>query len=133
PFNGRTLLHQAAIAADWAMVEGLLALGADATAGVHSPLYRLANECGHPGGAAIVPLLIQAGASIDAREGPKKCTALHMAARRGHGEIATALIDAGPTLDIPDSVGPTPLRRALTCRKPAVAALLLSRGAVTTE
>jgi ankyrin repeat protein len=52
-----------------------------------------------------------------------------MAARRGNQEIAAALLDCGASLEARDSLGHTPLRRAVNCNKPGVAELLLSRGA----
>jgi ankyrin repeat protein len=59
----------------------------------------------------------------------KRCTALHMAARRGNVEVAAALLDCGADIEARDSLGETPLRRAVNCNKTEVAALLLSRGA----
>jgi len=52
-----------------------------------------------------------------------------MAARRGNLEIAEALLDCGARIDARDSLGDTPLRRAVNCGRIQVAALLLSRGA----
>ena len=125
--TGRTLLHVAAGAGNLAIVELLLRAGADpnaATSGGHPPLYSVANECSWPGGAAIVRALIAAGARVDASGGVKRCTALHMAARRGNCEIAQALLDCGADPEAQDSQGVTPLRRAMNCRQPQVAALL---------
>jgi ankyrin repeat protein len=56
---------------------------------------------------------------------------LHMAARRGHVEIAQALLDCGATLQALDSKGDTPLQRAINCRQHGVSRLLLERGAAT--
>ncbi len=127
--HDRTLLHAAAAAGDAAFVELLLDLGADVSAGAHSPLYCVGNQCIAPGGADVVRILARAGAVVDAPEGPKRCTALHMAARRGNVDVAAALIDCGADIEARDSTGVTPLRRAINCRKPAVAALLRSRRA----
>jgi len=112
-------------------VELVLRLGAgpDTTdAGGNTPLYCLANECKTPGGAHVVRVLIEAGASVDARDGVKHCTALHMAARRGNVEVAEALLDCGAANEVRDSLGDTPLRRAVNCNKTELAALLLARG-----
>jgi hemoglobin len=131
-YNGRTLLHGAAAAGDLATVELLLHLGAEpdiTDAGGHTPLYSLANECKGPGGAKVVQALVQAGAHVDACEGVKHCTPLHMAARRGNRDIAEALLDYGAGIEVRDSQGETPLRRAVNCNKTEVAALLLARGA----
>jgi hemoglobin len=130
--HDRTLLHAAAAAGDAGFVALLLKLGADVSAGVHSPLYCVGNECLTPSGADVVRLLVQAGADVNAAEGPKRCTALHMAARRGNVDVAAALLDCGADIDSRDSNGVTPLGRALNCRKPDVAALLQARGADAT-
>jgi ankyrin repeat protein len=66
---------------------------------------------------------------VDASDGVKHCTALHMAARRGNVEIAEALLESGADIEAPDSLGETPLRRAVNCDKTDVAKLLLARGA----
>jgi len=131
-YSGRTLLHGAAAAGNLSIVELLLRLGAEpdmADAGSHTPLYCVANECKARGGASVVRALVQAGARVDASDGVKHCTALHMAARRGSVEIAEALLDAGADIEAPDSLGDTPLRRAVNCDKTDVAAMLLARGA----
>jgi hemoglobin len=133
-FAGRTLLHVAAAQGNLSMVEFLLRLGADPNAmdgGRHTPLYSAGNECQTPGGPDVVRALVRAGAAVDANDGVKHCTALHMAARRGNVEIAVALLDLGADIDARDSLGVTPLRRALNCKKPGVVSLLLSRGAKT--
>ena len=130
-YAGRTLLHEAAAQGNAAMVESLLRLGADVDAkdgGRHTPLYCVANEQ-RSGGADVVRLLVQGGADVNANDGAKRCTALHMAARRGNVEIAEALLDCGAELDARDRLGDTPLRRAVNCRKVQVAALLIGRGA----
>jgi truncated hemoglobin YjbI len=130
-YSGRTLLHGAAAAGNLATVELLLRLGAgpDITDdGGHTPLYCVANECKVAGAADVVRALVQAGASVDARDGVKHCTALHMAARRGNVEVAEALLDCGAGIEVRDSLGETPLRRAVNCNKTDVATLLLARG-----
>jgi len=66
---------------------------------------------------------------VNACDGSKRCTPLHMAARRGYEEIAAALLDCGAQLDPRDILGETPLRRAVNCNKSGIAALLASRGA----
>ena len=130
-YSGRTLLHGAAAAGNLTTVELLLRLGAGpgvTDAGGHTPLYCLANECKVRGAAKVVRALVEAGASVDARDGVKHCTALHMAARRGNVEVAEALLDCGAGIELRDSLGETPLRRAVNCNKTDVAALLLARG-----
>jgi hemoglobin len=129
---GRTLLHAAAAAANLALVELLLQLGAEpdrTDGGGHTPLYCVGNECKMPGGAKVVRVLVHAGANVNARDGAKRCSALHMAARRGNKEVVEALLDCGADIESQDSLGDTPLRRSVNCNKTEVAALLVQRGA----
>jgi hemoglobin len=126
----RTLLHDASGAGNAAMVTLLLELGADPNAadrGGRTPLYCVANECRSETGAAVVRLLIAAGADVHAQLGVQRCTALHMAARRGSVAIAAALLECGAPLAARDRRGDTPLQRAVNCRKSEVAALLRAR------
>jgi hypothetical protein len=129
---GRTFLHEAAAAGNAPTTELLLSLGADPNArdnSGHAPLYSLANECSVDGGATTVRTLAHAGADINAADGVKRCTPLHMAARRGNLPIAEALLDCGANIEARDSAGDTPLRRAVNCDKVLFVSLLLSRGA----
>ncbi len=126
---GRTLLHEAAACGSTPMVKLLLDSGADPNAldgGRHTPLYSVGNECLGEGGPEVVRLLVKSGADVNACGGSKRCTALHMAARRGNVEVARALLECGADLHARDSRGATPLQRARNCRKSAVAAFLLS-------
>ena len=129
-YSGRTLLHAAAAAGNLLIVEALLERGVDANisdAGGHTPLYSVGNECS--GGAAVVKALIRGGAKVDACGGVKRCTALHMAARRDYVEVSEALVACGANIEARDSLGETPLRRAINCGQTGVAALLLAKGA----
>jgi truncated hemoglobin YjbI len=129
----RTLLHDAAAAGDLDLVELLLDLGAGHTPDddrARSPLYCVGNGCGAPGGGRIVHVLLQrTSAQVNATHGVKRCTALHMAARRGNVEVIEALLDEGADIEARDSMGDTPLRRAVNCNKVEAARLLLARGA----
>ena len=130
-YGGRTLLHYAAGAGCLEVVEALLRLGTDP--GMeddrgHTPLYRVASECGTEAGPEVVRALVRAGADVNARGGVTRAAALHMAARRGHVEIARALLDCGADIAARDSKGDTPVERARNCRKETVARLLQEGG-----
>jgi ankyrin repeat protein len=131
--GGRTLLHDAAGTGNVNLVEQLLDMGAGKTAEddqARSPLYCVGNECSAPGASQIVRALLQRSATnVNAVHGVKRCTALHMAARRGNVEVIRALLDGGADMEARDSVGDTPLRRAVNCNQVEAARLLLVRGA----
>ncbi len=128
-YYSRTLLHTAAALGLAETVEVLLAAGADPNGPGHAPLYCLANEYRGAGGGPIVRTLVQAGARVDACDNVKKCTALHMAARRGSVQIAEALLECGADIDARDAARVTPLGRAINTRQKAVADFLRGRGA----
>ena len=131
-YSGRTLIHAASAAGNLTIVELLLRLGADPNAkdsGGHTPLYCAGNECTVSSGETVVRALVRGGANVNACDGVKHCTALHMAARRGNVEVAKALLDCDAEIEARDSLGDTPLRRSVNCGKTEVAKLLLSRGA----
>jgi hemoglobin len=131
-FAGTTLLHFAAGSGCLEVVALLLRLGVDPNLqgrGDHTPLYCVANECASEAGPEVVRALVRAGADVNACGGVTRATALHMTARRGHVEIARALLDAGAALNAKDRKGDTPLQRAINCRKNEVSQLLRERGA----
>ena len=126
-FAGKTLLHFASGACCLRVVETLLRLGADPNtqdSGGHTPLYRVANECGSDAGPDIVRALVHAGSDVNACSGVTRTTPLHMAARRGFMGIAQALLECGAAVEAKDTKGDTPLQRALNCRRTEVARLL---------
>jgi len=134
-FGGRTLLHYAAGAGCVELVLSLLRHGTAPDipdGGGHTPIYRAANECASEAGPEVVKALVRAGAHVNACGGVTRETALHMAARRGHLEIARTLLDCGAAIEARDSKGDTPLQRAINCRRDAVVRLLMERGAVRT-
>jgi hypothetical protein len=139
PFGaGQTLLHRAAAVWDTAFAEILLELGADPnrreSAG-HTPLYRAGNRFPRPASASgttassLVSLFCAKGADLDAADGVKRCAPLHMAARRGHADLARALVESGANIEARDSYGETPLRRAVNCSHPQVASVMMAMGA----
>ena len=129
-FAGGTLLHVAATVGCLEVVTLLLQLGLDPNVlgRNRAPLYCLANECASETGPEIVRLLVQSGAEVNACNGATRATALHAAARRGHVEIARALLDAGAAVSARDQKGETPLQRAMNCRKDEVSQLLREYG-----
>jgi truncated hemoglobin YjbI len=129
-FAGTTLLHFAAGAGCLEVVALLLRVGVDPNIvgrGGHTPLYCVANECASETGPEVVRALVRAGADVNAGGGVTRATALHMAARRGHVEIARTLLDSGAAVNARDYKGCTPLQRAINCRKNGVSQLLLER------
>jgi ankyrin repeat protein len=127
-FSGRTLLHFASGAGCLEVVALLLRLGTDPNIqdrGDHTPLYCVANECASETGADVVRALVRVGADVNACGGITRATALHMAARRGHVEIAWALLDSGARVDARDRKGDTPLQRAIKCRQNKISQLLV--------
>ena len=129
-FAGGTLLHVAAGAGCLEVVALLLRLGVDPNiqGRGRTPLYCVANECASETGPDVVRALVQAGADVNACAGVTRATALHMAARRGHVEIARALLDSGAVVNARNRKGDTPLQRAINCGKNEVSQLLLERG-----
>jgi hemoglobin len=93
----RTLLHEIAGQGNVRIVATLLCLGADPNASDEygqTPLYWVCNAFPSDSAAraAVVAILVQAGANVNARERVKGCSALHVAARRGNLVVAQALL-----------------------------------------
>ncbi len=130
-FAGNRLLHFVAGAGCLEVLTVLLRLGSDPNVQGRgrTPLYCVANECASDMGPEVVRALVGAGADVNACSGAMRTTALHMAARRGHLEIARALLDCGAAVNPRDRKGETPLERAINCRKNEMSQLLVERGA----
>ena len=77
----------------------------------------------------VVLELVRAGADVNAGVDVTRATPLHMAERRGHVEIARALLDCGASINARDRRGDTPLQRAINCRRDAIVQLREERGA----
>jgi truncated hemoglobin YjbI len=123
--RGQTLLHDAARAGEAELAAALVRFGADPDAQEpegHTPLYYAST-------GAVARVLLTAGANVDVTSGPTRGTPLHQAARRGHAEVAAALLDHGANIEARDGKGQTPLRRAVNCRQLPVVQLLMQRGA----
>jgi ankyrin repeat protein len=125
--HGGSLLRIAAGHGCLAIVELVLRLGVDPNSVDrygHPPLYFVGNACRRESGQAVVRALVGAGAKVNQQDRIKRCTPLHMAARRGNVAVARAMLECGADPGIRDIAGVTPLQRAINCRKPEVAALL---------
>jgi ankyrin repeat protein len=77
----------------------------------------------------IVELLLQRGASVDARGGTDGCTPLYLAAFYGRLEFARLLLDHGADINSQNHNGETPLLRATNKKHWELVELLLGRGA----
>jgi len=98
--HDRSLLREVAANGCIPVVELLLQLGADPNAADeygHTPLYVVGNACSAETGGDVVRLLVAGGADVNFRDQVKRCTGLHMAARRGNVRVAEALVDCGAT------------------------------------
>lgn len=85
-----------------------------------------------PKGPEVVRVLVEAGASPDARQ-PGDETPLHWAASSDDAHVAGALIDAGADINAPDGSIGTPLSNAVGYGCWEVARLLVGRGARVDE
>jgi hypothetical protein len=123
-FSGRMLLHGAAGAGSVPTIALLLRLGVDPSGldlGGHAPLYWAANARLGGTGEVAVRILAAAGATVNAAGGVTRCTALHMAARRGNVAVAALLLARGADRQAAGSQGLTP---CLAARSSAMKQLL---------
>ncbi|MEP7355133.1 MAG: ankyrin repeat domain-containing protein [Acidobacteriota bacterium] len=128
--GGRSLLQDASAAGDLLLMEQLLNMGAGDQADAERALYCVGNQCNTATASEAIRLLIKRSiADVNAKHGSKYCTALHMAARRGNVDVIGALLDAGAEIEVRDSAGDTPLRRAVNCNHLNATKQLLARGA----
>jgi uncharacterized protein len=106
--------------------------------GARTPLHMVADWPGYfPNGPAVVVLLVETGAEVDARvEGSWHSeTPLHWAASSDDVDVARALIDAGADIEAHGAsiAGGTPLYDAVGYGCWQVARLLVERGARVDE
>jgi ankyrin repeat protein len=99
-------------------------------------LHVVTDWPGHyPHGAAVVGVLVDAGAEVNARfRGPHTETALHWAASSNDVAVLDALLDAGADIEAPGAViaGGPPLADARAFGNWEAAHRLVERGATTT-
>lgn len=104
--------------------------------GARSALHLVADWPGHrPNGAAMVRLLVEAGADVNARfVGTHTETPLHWAASCDDVDVLDALLDAGADLEADGAVigGGTPLADAVAFGQWRAARRLVERGATAT-
>ena len=77
--------------------------------GSQTPLMFAARE----GCAACVPILVSAGAQVDAKDIDDELTPLIMALINGHYDAAAALVQSGADVNLSDKLGRTPLYSAV--------------------
>jgi ankyrin repeat protein len=134
--SNRTPLHNAAQRGNVSIVELFLENGADINAVDDAGWTPL--TMGSMANSDVVKYLIVKGAEVNpvnCKDKVSKCclpnptTPLHMAASRGHVDIAKALIDNGAKLNALKENGLTPLHEAVKRDKKEMVDYLISRGA----
>jgi ankyrin repeat protein len=111
---------------------GLAASRLGGSAKGRTPLHVVADWPGYfPNGPQVVRMLIAAGGDPNARDPdqPRSETPLHWAASSDDVDVASALIDGGADLEVPDGSIGTPLDNAIGYACWHVARLLVQRGA----
>lgn len=131
--TGLTALTIASLRGDAAIVETLLAAGADPDAAGPQGMPALAaltRSCGAD--SRIAKMLLDAGADPDARSGAGLTPAM-TALQSGRSDLANLIIAAGADVNAVNSHGDGLLNFAIYFRQPETIALLLSRNADTAQ
>lgn len=129
-----TAIHTGDVEAVSGLVAEMPALARDPLGGPFKTRTALHVVCDWPGyfanGPEIVRLLIAAGADPNYRDTkPQSETPLHWAASSDDVDVATALIDGGADIEVPNGSIGTPLDNAIGYACWHVARLLVARGA----
>ncbi len=112
-----------------AAVEAMLRQGASPNVRNEAGLTPLMIASGQ-GNAAMVKLLLDAGADVFTVEPRAGGSALHKACQGGNVEVVRLLVEAGAFLDwVAPTTGHTPLMDALWFKWPAIVEYLLQKGA----
>ena len=103
----RTPLHMACWAGFAEAAEKLIHLGADVDAPATDAVTPLmfASQNNH---IAIIQLLAKSGASLDAQDGKKRSSALHIAATKSHVDAVQTLLQCGADPSVRNKAGQTP-------------------------
>jgi ankyrin repeat protein len=131
--GGRTALNRAIVAEQTAVVGLLLTSGADSEqlAGVYNedlPVRFVAPR----GFVDIVRLLLEAGADPDGCRDPQQATPIALTIGQGRIDVVEVLLDHGAQLEGVHVGERTPLLQAAAAGQPAIARMLLDRGACAT-
>lgn len=126
--DGTTALHWAVHYDDVALVERLIAAGANVSAANEYGATPL-SEAAIVGNAALLAALVDAGADVDAPDADGQ-TALMVVARSSNVDAARALIERGANVNARETrKGQTVLMWAVAQKQPAMVELLLAHGA----
>lgn len=127
--GGMTLLHQAAVMGQGAMVEMLLDRGAHVDA-VDDEGNTALHYAATSGSAPCVSALLRARADVEMQQA-QGLTAAHWAAHKGHLEVLGLLIASGADVKAVAGEGATPLHMAANRGHLAVVRMLLEKGVKT--
>ena len=126
--RGETPLHWAVLYGKAELVRELLDAGADVNNSDYDTFTALfmASEMGS---LAIVKMLITANANVNEKARHHLGSPLYIAAKKGHTEVADALIEAGAVVNIKESKTEIPLHAAIESGSLAIVKALIKAGA----